>query len=934
MRGQETKERLQEENMRFKNRQSGIFSLNEGWKFINEQLSVLPEGRGHNQIYGFSKAGGARGPAAAAFDDSGWETVSIPHDWVTAMGFSESASPNHGYKGRGCGWYRLKFLLEEKDLDKQILLEFEGVTAEAKIYVNGSLMKYQRYTYNSFVIDITDIANFGTIPNVIAVYVDAGGWEGWWYEGAGIYRNVWLYKKEAVHVAHNGIFVKPVKRDERCWDTEIGIEIENTFLQEQEIEVSIQLFSPEKACIAEQSLRTQAAGMAVREIKVNLPVECPQLWDIEKAALYEAKVTVRQSGGREDFAAVPYGYRSIRMDADTGFWLNGRNVKLKGTCNHHDHAGIGAAVPYAVKEYRIGKLLELGANAYRCAHNPDPEIIEICDRVGMLVMNENRTFSTDEQTITEVRQIVRESRNHPSVILYSVFNEEPWQGGRKGKRLAARLQHTIRMLDDTRPVLGAFNGGIMEENGAAGALEVVGINYNPGGYEEFHKAYPHIPVVASETASAFMVRGEYETSAERHVFGSFDTECAAWGSTARDAWNYVLQSPFVAGAFVWTGFDYRGEPTPYVWPSVSTFFGIYDSCGFEKEACYLYQALWTDKPMVHLAVHWNQNAAEGTPVEAMVFSNCEEIALYLNERLLWRKPADHIRQYTGTIPYEKGILRAEGYCGGSVAALDSKRILGNEKHLRAEPHKNTLNADGLDAAVVDIRLVDENGTLWQDDSAPLTFAVENGIILGVGNGDPNSHEADIADHRSLFHGCAQVIVRNTGTETVKITVSCPEAETVSVEIAAAEGDYIPHIQPIREEALEGWKMYHRLFEEKPEADMEFDISDMNSMEPVSFEGMPQPKFSGQPLRYGLYRVEFNITGPEAEREIYFPYVLGKVWCYLNGELVYGNEDRTAGDISVILSPKLKGRQVLTVILQNTAGEDAECGILRTVLLRS
>ena len=655
---------------------------------------------------------------------------------------------------------------------------------------------------------------------------------------------------------------------------------------------------------------------------------------IEEAVCYEAKVTVRQSGGGEDFAIVPYGYRSIRMDADTGFWLNGRNIKLKGTCNHHDHTGVGAAVPYTVKEYRVRKLLELGANAYRCAHNPDPEILEICDRVGMMVMNENRTFSTDEQTIEEVRQIVRESRNHPSVILYSVFNEEPWQGSGKGNRLAARLQHTIKTMDDTRPVLGAFNGGIMEENGAAGALEVVGINYNPGGYEEFHKAYPHIPVVASETASAFMVRGEYETSAERHVFGSFDTECAAWGSTARDAWNYVLRSPFVAGTFVWTGFDYRGEPTPYVWPSVSTFFGIYDSCGFEKEACYLYQALWTEKPMVHLAVHWNQNVKEGTPVEAMVFSNCEEIALYLNERFLWRKPVDRIGQYTGKIPCEKGILRAEGYRGDSVVASDSKRMLGKEKHLRAEPHKNALNADGLDAAVVDIRLVDENGTLWQDDSSLLSFAVENGMILGVGNGDPNCHEADIADHRSLFHGCAQVIVRNTGTEPVKISVSCPDTEPVSVEIAVVKGDYIPYIQPIREEALEGWKMHHRLFEEKPEADMEFDISDMNSMEPVSFEGMPQPKFSGQPLRFGLYRVEFAVAGPEAEREIYFPYVLGKAWCYLNGKLVYSNDDRTGGDISLRLPSELKGKQVLNVILQNTAGEEAQCGILRTVLLRT
>ena len=781
--------------------QPGIYCLNEGWRFMEDNSSVLPDSGNRSAIYDFAKGGAAGGPAGPMFDDSHWEQVHLPHDWVAKKNFDEKECLNFAYKNRGEGWYRLKFKLEEADREKQILLEFEGMSRDAEIYINGMLMKRNFSGYNSFPVDITDMAHFGIVPNVLAVHIDASKWEGWWYEGAGIYRHVWLVKKSPVHIAYNGTWVKPQKREGDRWSIELETCLENSFEFDSDVTVRTTIAAPDKASVAAAETASEVKGFGTSSVKQILEVENPGLWSLQSPQLYEALTEVVCGGQVVDYLRTPFGFRTIQMDADTGFWLNGENIKLKGFCNHQDHAGVGVAVPYAIKEYRIQLLKSIGANAYRCAHNPDPEILEICDRMGMLVMNENRTFSSEATNLLEIKELVRNSRNHPSVILYSVFNEEPLQGTGKGRRIAGRLQAAVKSMDDTRPVLGAFNGGFMEEGGAATILDVTGINYAVGSYDAFHAKYPHTPALGSETASAFMVRGEYETDMEKHVISNFDDRKADWGSTVRDAWEAINERHFMAGAFVWTGFDYGGEPTPFQWPSVSTFFGTFDRCGFRKDACYLYEAFWKQESIVHLLPHWTLQVEPGTPVYVMAFTNCQEVELILNGKVLFRKQCDKYRQVSFEVPYEPGVLKAVGYRDGKRVAEDKQVTAKNVGSLKLEVSKKSMTADGRDAVAVNVYAVDKYGILVPDADNLISFQVEGGgKILGVGNGNPNSHEPEIASYRRLFHGCAQVIVGNAGEEDVKVTAYGEGIEPAAVKIPVVWEETIPYLKAVREQS--------------------------------------------------------------------------------------------------------------------------------------
>lgn len=920
--------------MKFLNRQPGVFCLNKGWKFIEEDFSVVPPTKNHDDVYGFSKAGAAKGPADAGFDDSAWEDVNLPHDWVTKKEFEATGSPNQGYKERGTGWYRIRFELPETDMGKQILLEFEGMSCDSQIYVNGTVMKHNFSGYNSFVVDMTDMANFGITPNTLAIRVDASAWEGWWYEGAGIYRNVWLVKKAPVHLAYNGVFAKPVYQENKLWKLEISAEVENSFEYKKEFELESVLRDREGNDLGQVSLKGAVDGYDTVTVKGEIEVADPYLWSPENPYLYQVETRVK-SVDNFDFLITDCGFRTIRLEAENGFWLNGENIKLKGFCNHQDHAGVGAAVPYSVKEFRVKRLKELGANAYRCAHNPDPEILEICDRAGLMVMEENRTFSSSEENLREIRGIVRNARNHPSVILYSVLNEEPLQGTVKGHRMAGRLQAAVKKEDDTRPVLGAFNGGYMEEEGAATVLESVGINYNPGRYDDFHQKYPNTPLIGSETASAFMVRGEYKTDKTKNIIDGYDEECALWGTTVRDTWKYVNERPFVAGSFVWTGFDYRGEPTPFEWPSVGTFFGTYDSCGFEKDACYFYKAFWKEEAMVHLVSPWKECLQNGEDVKVLAITNCEEVALYIDDVLVEKKAADQYEHVLFHVQYESGkVLKAVGYRNGNPAAEDVQETAGKAVTLRIGLDKNVMRADGLDAVVVNIYAVDEKDQIVNQADHLVTMDVNGGAkILGVGNGNPNSHEPDVAPYRKLYHGCCQMILGNCDLEDVTIRVSAEGLESASAEILVEQAEMIPYMKTVKERVVEGWGLFYKLFDEMPDPNIKVDANDMNSFEPVAFTGVPQPQLADQLNKYGLYRTVFDAGKPGEKRYIYFGDVKGHVWIYLDGQKVAERTDEFGGELSVELAEEMAGEHTLAVIIQNANREWPQAGICMPVTLK-
>lgn len=921
--------------MKFKKEQPGIFSLNRGWRFKEENISVLPPTKNHDDVYGFAKGGAAKGPADAGFDDSEWEIVELPHDWVTRKEFTKTGSPNQGYKERGTAWYRIRFEIPKEDAEKQLLLEFEGMSCDSEIYVNGSLLKRNFSGYNSFCVDMTDVANFGVIPNTLAVKINAEAWEGWWYEGAGIYRNVWLVKKEAVHIGYHGVFIKPVYISDGLWKLCHSTELENSFEFDVDYKIKTIITDSEGNEIASFEREGNVGGFAADEQYQSIMVSNPKLWSPETPYLYEARTEVYYDSKCNDYLVTKFGFRTIAINAEQGFFLNGKNIKIKGFCNHQDHAGVGVAVPYALKEYRVKLLKELGANAYRCAHNPDPEILEICDRIGLMVMEENRTFSSSTENIEQMKGIVKDARNHPSVIFYSVFNEEPLQGTGKGRRMAGRLQAAVKCMDDSRPVLGAFNGGYMEEEGASTILDVTGINYNPRRYDEFHTKYPDTPLLGSETASAFMVRDEYQNDMNAHILDNYDTECALWGNTVKEAWKYVNERPFVAGTFVWTGFDYRGEPTPFEWPSVGTFFGTYDSCGFEKDACYLYRAFWKKEPVVHIVSPWDMESEEGKNIECKIFTNCEEIELYINDRLFGRKKADLYEQVSFSVPYEKGHLKAVGCRSGEVQAQDIQITAGVPKRLILESSRDQIAEDGFDAAAVNIYAVDENGLVVRNSDAEIQFEIEGGAeLIGVGNGNPNSHEPDYAPYRKLFHGKAQMIIKNKGHEKIIVKAFAKNIEGALLEIPVVKTEAIPYVEIVDERVVEGWKLYYQLFGEKPEANPEVCANDMNSFEPVEFSGSVQPQLSGQLGKYALYRTEIELRKSDIEKSLYFADVKGYVWVYMDGQELVSRTDSSDGYLFIKIPSVKEGKHVITVIIQNINKEWPQAGICIPVTIKN
>jgi beta-galactosidase len=439
----------------------------------------------------------------------------------------------------------------------------------------------------------------------------------------------------------------------------------------------------------------------------------------------------------------------------------------------------------------------MGSNAYRCAHNPPAaEFLDACDRLGMLVMDENRNFNCAPEYLAQLEWLVRRDRNHPSVILWSVFNEEPMQATETGYEMVRRMAAVVKTLDTTRPVTAAMNGGHGTPLNVSHAVDVVGFNYSQGDYDSFHKAHPEKPITSSEDTSAFMTRGEFATDKRHNLIGSYDDQPADWGATHRKAWRIIAERPFVAGGFVWTGFDYRGEPSPLTWPSAGSFFGCMDLCGFPKTAYFLHQAQWIkDRPVLHVVPHWNWKGSEGKPVKVMAISNAGAVELSLNGKSLGEKRLDRDGVATWDVPYEPGHLEAVARKGGSAAARYVVETTGDPVALRLTPDRLELAGDGRDAVPVTIDVVDAQGRAVPTANSPVDFALTGpGVLLGHGNGDPNSHDPEKGKRRSLFNGVAQVILQSgagsghlqlqatsTGLKPASVTISLhPATEVASV----------------------------------------------------------------------------------------------------------------------------------------------------------
>lgn len=917
--------------MRYLGQESGIFCMDQGWRFSPVDYSVLPDDINHDTVYNYAKGGGARGPAESSYDDSNWQAVTLPHDWMVERAFRADTVINHGAKERGAGWYRLRFCLEEEDRDKHLILEFEGMSANAEIYLNGMLLKRSFSGYNGFYVDITPMAHYGITPNILAIHIDATAWEGWWYEGAGIYRHVWLHKKAQTHIAVQGVRLTPRLEDGQ-WHLDIETELENHSGTAQKLILTHHITAPDGSMAAIMTTPVDIGRDTTEIAKQSIMLDNAQLWDIGVPNLYHVRTELAHDEQILDFQEHHTGLRTIRFDADSGFWLNGRNVKLKGFCNHQDHPGVGVAVPYNVKKYRVRTLLESGANAYRCAHNPDPEILTACDELGMLVMEENRIFSPEPDNLKGLDWIVKNARNHPCVILYSIGNEEPLLGTEKGYKIAEIMVQRIKRLDDTRPVTAAFSSGFLDVNGAVNAVDVVGINYNDLWYESFRKQFPNKPVFGSETSSAYSVRGCYQSNHESHLLNNYDQEKAAWGASVRKMWRDIDSRPYMAGTFVWSGFDYRGEPTPFTWPSIASFFGTWDSCGYAKDAVWLYKALWTDEPMIHISSPWADAEQVGKEITVMVMTNCDKLRLLANGKVVAEVEVDRYEQFTCTLLCETGELIAEGWKNGMCVARDIQRTAGAAVQLRVTAESKELVDSCCEAALFHVEVCDSNGAVVPNADNLLRFQVENGTIIGVGNGDPNSHEPDVADFRKAFHGRAQVIVRPDGKDDVRLTVTTGEMQGIATANVHF-GKQLPVIQAVNERIVEGWKFFYQIFSEKPSGVVELQDCDMNSYMPVSFTGQPQRELMFQNDMYGLYVAQYNFAGKAKNSCLYFQHINGAAWIYLNGQEIAHRTEDWYGSMRVPLPVGLSGTHTITVIVQNADHEHPFAGICSPVFYR-
>ena len=732
----------------------------------------------------FAKTGFGSGASDPKFDDRSWRALNLPHDWAVELPFSERGSGSHGFKAIGrnfpessVGWYRKSFTVPASDLGKRISLEFDGVFRDSIVWINGHFLGREASGYSSFAYNLTEFLNYGG-TNVITVRVDASLEEGWFYEGAGIYRHVWLVKTAPLHVERHGTFVtSELKENSADVTARVAVSNEGTNAGTFDIEQAI-LDGDGQTVASARTKRLNLPAGRRGEFSQELPVANPKLWSIETPHLHKLVTTLKSGGAVVDRYETTFGIRSIRFDANEGFFLNGKHVKLKGTDNHQDHAGVGVALPDALQEFRVAQLKKFGCNAYRASHNPPtPEMLDACDRLGMVVIDENRLMGTAQYHYDHLKAMMLRDRNHPSVVLWSVGNEE-WriEGNDVGARIAATMQRWVKQIDATRPVTVAISGGW--GHGLSEVIEVAGLNYlgnlNKGGFttDQWHARRPGQPIIGTEECAFNQTRGIYFDDRAKCHLRAYDWDPSDWGASLEQAWSHYAERPFLAGMCIWTGFDYRGEPTPFGWPAIASQFGILDLCGFPKDGSQYLKAWWTDEPVLHVFPHWNWAGKEGQEISVWAYSNCEEVELLLNGQSLGRKAMTKNSHLEWPVKYAPGTLLARGFKGGKEILTSKVETTGQPATVQLAPHRATLAADGEDVSVITVQVTDAQSRMVPTADNPITFELTGpGKIIGVGNGDPSSHEPDqfIATtgapspvwQRSLFNGLAQVIVQST-----------------------------------------------------------------------------------------------------------------------------------------------------------------------------
>ena len=655
--------------------------------------------------------------------------------------FSARASHSHGYKQVGwgwpqnsVGWYRHRFFIPKSDEGRRIAVRFDGIFRNAQVFCNGFYLGHEPSGYASATYNLTEYLNYGG-DNVLTVRADASTEEGWYYEGAGIYRDVWLEKTGPVSIA-SATYDTETGADTATVSCQVKVGIDRTLTTwTGPLRVRLDLLDARDAvcATAEETLCESAGDLSVSLAK-------PHRWSADTPYLYKARLSLYQDGRLADRTVTRLGLRSVAFDPSRGMTVNGQVVELKGTNLHLDHAGVGVGVPDSLWVYRVKALKALGSNAIRCSHNPaTPAMLDICDSLGMYVIDENRLMGTNREHRDLLERMISRDRHHPSVILWSIGNEE-WliESSGKGEKIARTMQQWVHDLDPSRPVTYGNSGG----DRLVTVPDIHGYNYIvQNDVDNRRRQHPDWFVIGTEETSGCGTRNVYFTDSLRGWMRSINYEGEERSGGERNViergWKFYKQHPWAGGLFYWTGFDYRGEPNPMKWPATGSQFGLLDYCGFPKDEAFYLKAAWTPGPVLHLLPHWNLRGHEGDSVEVWAYSNCTEVELLQDGHSLGRKPMPADGHLSWSTVYRPGRLLARGYRDGRLLLTTLVETTGPASRLSARPHKRTLRRDGQDIVVVDLSLLDSRGRLVPDACDSLQFAVSGPAeILGCGNGDP------------------------------------------------------------------------------------------------------------------------------------------------------------------------------------------------------
>jgi beta-galactosidase len=749
-----------------------------------------------------------------------WRKVNLPHDWSIELPFTEKAAATTlgGALPGGIGWYQKSFQLPITSKGKRFYIEFDGIYRNAEVWINGHALGKRPNGYISFQYELTDHLFFGDKPNQVLVKADNSAQpNSRWYTGSGIYRNVRLVSTGNIAVGYEGSFVTTPKVDKEMAIVQLALTVNSQEQLTEKLTVFSVLFDQANIPVAQQATEVNIQNGS-NQLKQSFQVKQPALWSTEHPNLYHIQTSIYKGNLLMDDYTTVLGIRDFHFDAAKGFFLNGKSLKIKGVCMHHDLGALGAAMNVAALKRQLRILQEMGANAIRTAHNPPArELLDLCDQMGFLVMDEAFDMWNKKKNKfdyysdfpkwhkRDLEDQIKRDRNHPSIILWSIGNEIREQFDSSGIRIAKELVGIVKNLDSTRPVTCALTEPDPKKNFIyqSGALDVLGFNYHIEAYEDFPQKYPGQKFIGAENVSGLASRGHYDQPSDSLRFwpesskfktvekgnpdysvSAYDHVAAYWGSTHEATWKLIKKYPFLSGLFVWSGFDYLGEPTPYPWPARSAYFGIVDLAGFPKDVYYMYQSEWTNKPMLHLFPHWNWE--KGKTVDVWTYYNqADEVELFLNGKSLGikRKQMDDLH-LMWRIPFEPGTLKAISRKNGQIVQVKEIKTAGAAYRLEVKADRKIIHADGKDLSYLTIRVLDRNGQLVPQSDNLIKVSVKGmGSLKAMDNGFQASIKSFQANPYPAYKGlCLAIIQSGQKAGVMEVKISSPGLLSSSIQI--------------------------------------------------------------------------------------------------------------------------------------------------------